>query len=72
MKRLERLVNEFNSLASKKRLSARVMINNEGLFLGREEQFQYGSYQCKLSNNLHEAEAIVSSYIKLICFEMGE
>lgn len=77
MERLEKikyLVKDYNALAEKKGIKSRLMYREEveNLYLGREVQLEYGSYECILAKGLDVCIAVASSLNKQLCFEEGE
>lgn len=72
--RLKYLINDFNSLAEKAGVQSRLKYTKKDgkftLYLGRKEQFAYGTHQCELCNGaINTVIKCTSAMIKVMCFE---
>lgn len=72
MVELVNLVKSYNALADKKGLRARVVVKDTAIYMGSVEQISYGTHQCKLCEGVEKSKEVIKSFIKLICFELGE
>lgn len=65
---------EYNTIAERNNLSSRIKYDESSgrLLLGRIEQFEYGTHQSVLSENIDAAYDIAKAMSMQIHFEYGE